>query len=125
MPGRGFCELRSFLLTMLSDKFKAMKKRTFIFLSVMLIGCSSKDKYDVARYYDAPEQNKLLTSIVTFLFDAPPLTLMKDRFRPEHTNYYSFQNSKFSINKYFIAEDGTHYFYVIRPAPNPKAKPAA
>ena len=99
-----------------------MRKRTFIFLSIILIGCSSSDKYDVSRYYDVSEQDQLLTSIVTFLFDAPPLTLMKDRFKPEQRNYYSFQNSKFSINKYFIADDGTHYFYVIRQAPNPKEK---
>ncbi len=76
----------------------------------------------MARYYDAKEQDQLLTSIITYIFDAPPLTMMKDRFKPEHHNYYSFLTSRFSIEKYFVADDGTHYFYVVRPAPSPKEK---
>ena len=99
-----------------------MHKSIFIFFTVLLVSCSSKDKYDVARYYDVPEQDKVLRSIITYVFDAPPLTSMKDRFNLEHRNYYSFMTSIFSIYKYFIAEDGTHYFYIVRPAPNPKEK---
>ncbi len=99
-----------------------MNRLVTVFCFASLIGCSSKDKYDVSRYYDAPEQDKVLASIIVFVFDAPPLTLMKDRFRPEHINYYSSLTSRFSIEKYFIADDGTHYFYLVRPAPNPKEK---
>lgn len=97
-----------------------MKKVLIVIL--ILAGCTSKDKYDVTRYYDAKQQNQVLTSLVTFIFDAPPLTPMSDRFKPEHRNFYSFTASRFSIEKYFIAEDGTHYFYVIRPAPSPQEK---
>lgn len=94
-----------------------MKKFIYIGLIFFLADCSSNDKYDVARYYDAREQDELLTSIVTFVYTAPAYTSMKDRFLPEHRNYYSFLASKFSIEKYFIADDGTHYFYLIRPGP--------
>lgn len=94
-----------------------MKKIITISFLVFLASCSSKDKYDVARYYNVKEQDELLTSIVTYIYTAPTYVTMKDRFLPKHRNYYSFLASKFSIEKYFIADDGTHYFYLIRPAP--------
>ncbi len=93
-------------------------KNLILGLTFLLLNCSSKDKYDVSRYHDAKEQDEMLTSIITYIFDAPPLTSMEDRFKPEHRNYYSNLASRFSIEKYFITEDGTHYFYVIRPAPS-------
>ena len=99
-----------------------MEKRMIIFFAVLLFSCSSKDTYDIARYYDVPEQDKVLTGIITYIFDAPPLTPMKDRFKEQHRNYYSFLSSRFTILKYFISDDGTHYFYIVRPAPSPKEK---
>ena len=97
-------------------------KKAFLLAAIILMSCSSKDKYDVSRYYDAKEQDQLLTNIITYLFEAPQYTTMENRFKPEHHNYYSFISSRFSIEKYFIAGDGTHYFYVIRPAPSPQEK---
>jgi len=93
-----------------------MKYLVAIVSLVFLAGCNSKDKYDVARYYDLHQQDSVLTSIVTYLFTAPPYTQMADRFKPEHRGFYSNLTQKFSILKYFIAEDGTHYFYVMRPS---------
>lgn len=96
-----------------------MKFKTFAAIAILvLMACSTKDKYDVNRYYDVKEQYEVLTSIVTYIFDAPPYTKMEDRFKPEHRTYYSGISGRFALWKYFIAEDGTHYFYVIRPAPN-------
>ncbi len=95
-----------------------MRKSIYLILLLLVAACSSKDKYDVSRYYDGKEQDEVLTSIITYLFSAPTYVSMADRFKPEYRNYYSSIASKFSIEKYFIAEDGTHYFYVIRPAPN-------
>ena len=78
--------------------------------------CSTRDKYDVARYHNPAEQDSVLTSIIAYIYAAPPYTLMKDRFEHRHRPYYSSLTPKFSFHKYFIAEDGTHYFYLIRPA---------
>ena len=94
-----------------------MKKVLSVAVFIFLFSCSSKDKYDIARYYDLPEQQQILASIISYIFSAPPYVKMEDRFKPEHRMYYSSVTSKFSIKKYFIAEDGTHYFYVIRPGP--------
>ena len=99
-----------------------MKNAFLIACFFLLTACSSKEKYDIAKYYDVQEQDQVLTSIVTYIFDAPPYASLKDRFKPEHRNYYSSQASKFSISKYFVANDGTHYFYVVRPGPNTNEK---
>ncbi len=100
-----------------------MNKSILVYISFFLIsGCSSKNKYDVARYYDVQEQDRVLTGIITFLFSAPTYISMKDRFKPEHRNYYSSLTGRVSIEKYFIADDGTHYFYILRPASNTNEK---
>jgi hypothetical protein len=100
--------------------FETMKR--CLLIGLIIASCSAKDKYDVARYYDLPQQDKLLTHILTFMLDAPPSVPMKERFDSKHYNYYSFQTSKFSIVKYFIADDGTHYFYIMRPTSVPGEK---
>ncbi|MBS1977046.1 MAG: hypothetical protein JST46_06725 [Bacteroidetes bacterium] len=95
-----------------------MMKNWSMLLGVLLvISCSQKEKYDVSRYYNPKEQDKILTNIVTYIFSAPPYTKMADRFQPQHKTYYSSINFKFQIEKYFISDEGIHYFYVIRPAP--------
>jgi len=88
---------------------------TLLPAAIILSACSTKDKYDVARYYNPQEQDAVLTSIVSYVFVAPPYTAMKDRFKDNHRVFYSEAASRFSIVKYYIADDGTHYFYIIRP----------
>ena len=88
-----------------------------LILCSLLINCSTRDKYDVALYHNRAEQDSVLTSIIAYIYTAPVYTLMKDRLMPAHRAYYSSLTPKFSFYRYFIAEDGTNYFYVIRPAP--------
>jgi hypothetical protein len=96
---------------------------TVALLATLLLGaCSTKDKYDVARYFKPQEQDAVLTSIVSYVFVAPPYTEMKDRFKDNHRGFYSEAASRFSIVKYYIADDGTHYFYIIRPGPKSTEK---
>jgi hypothetical protein len=95
-----------------------MKNVLFISFAFLIISCSSKDKYDVSRYYDLKEQDALLTSIITYIFIAPPYTLMKDRFKPQHRSFYSSQTPKFSIKKFYKSEGGTCFFLVLRPGFN-------
>ena len=98
-------------------------KKFFLFLVLpMLFNCSTKDKYDVGRYYELPDQDKILASIITYIFIAPPYVKMEDRFKPEHRNFYASLTPRFSINKYFISDAGVHYFYVVRPGPTKNEK---
>jgi hypothetical protein len=87
---------------------------------MLFISCTSKDKYDPSVYYNLQEQDAILTSITNFIFDAPPYTAMKDRFKPAHRAFYSTKTRFFSIEKLFKTNDGRVYFYVTRPAPHPK-----
>lgn len=93
-----------------------MKKVVWVSLLV-LTGCAMKDKYDVTKYYNLKEQDEILASIVAYVFTAPPYVKMNDRLKPEFRSYYLTITSKFAIDKYYIAEDGTHYFYIVRPGP--------
>jgi hypothetical protein len=98
-----------------------MKQSIFIsFPLILLFACNQKPKDDPTKYYNVYQLDSLKTSIVTYLFDAPPYTQMKDRFDIKHRSYYSGMASQFDLNKLVVAEDGKHYFYIIRPAPYPK-----
>jgi hypothetical protein len=90
----------------------------FTILTLMFFfSCASKDKYDPLTYYNAQEKDALLTSIISYIFIAPPYTAMTERFKPEHREFYSGLTSKFSLNELYLAADGTHYFFVLRPGP--------
>lgn len=96
-----------------------------VFLSlffVSLLSCTAGDPYQVSNYYNSEQQDQVLTGILTYILEAPPYTAMKDRFAPEHRFFYSKLTPRFSIEKYFKANDGTHYFYVIRPTANANEK---
>jgi hypothetical protein len=87
-----------------------------LFVILVFGGCAKKDPYDISQYYNPKEQDAILTSIINYIFIAPPYTLMKDRFESKHREFYSSSTSKFKIYKYFISADSTHYFYLSRPA---------
>ncbi len=99
-----------------------MKKYLILGLFFVVAACSSKDKYDVSKYYNAKEQDVILAGIITYIFEAPPYTLMKDRFMDQHKKHYLSLTPKFSLEKFYVAEDGTHYFYVLRPGRNSEEK---
>lgn len=85
-------------------------------LLVLVMGCASKDKYDINKYYNLREQDAILTSIISHIYTAPLYTKMEDRFEPKHRAYYSSLTSKFKIVNYYVDKDSIHYFYVIRPS---------
>ncbi len=92
--------------------------KTLLFASlIFMVACSSQNSYSPDTYYNLHAQDSLKTRIVTYLFEAPPYTAMKDRFKNEHWEFYSNKASKFELNKLYInKKDGKHFFYVVRPA---------
>ena len=100
-----------------------MKYIIALLLSAVVFGaCTTKDKYHIATYYNLHEQDSLLTSIVSYIFEAPTYALKKDRFANKYRGFYSNAVGQFSILKYYIADNGTHYFYVMRPGWRPTDK---
>lgn len=93
-----------------------MKKISSIILIVVVFACNTKDKYDINRYYTPKEQDAILTSIIAYIYTAPLYSKMEDRFEPKHRQYYSSLTSKFKIIKYYVADDSTHFFYLLRPS---------
>ncbi len=81
-----------------------------------MVECITKDKYDVGRYYDLAQQDVMLAKIITYIHTAPPYTLMKDRFKVEHKKFYLKLTPKFLFDKFYVSDNDTIYFYVIRPA---------
>lgn len=88
-----------------------------IVISFLFLSCRGKDKYDVSLYYNKSNQDSVLANIVTYIFIAPPYTSMPDRFKSEHKEFYTDSTllAKFSVLKYYICDDGTNYFLVLRP----------
>lgn len=95
-----------------------MKYLYLFLLFLFFVGCGSKGKYDPGKSFNASEQDSVLASIATYIFDAPPYTSMKDRFKPEHRKYYVEQAPKFSLDQYYVAKNGLNYYYVLRPGPH-------
>lgn len=86
-------------------------------LLLALAGCAGKPNYDVNAYYDLKEQDEILAGIVAHIFTPPLYVKKEDRLKPEHRQYYLSITGKFKISQYFVAKNGIHYFYVVRPAP--------
>lgn len=85
-------------------------------LMICLAGC--KDKYDVAKYYSKPEQDSVVTDIITYIHNRPQFSNSRTRFEQKFRSYYVANLKKMHVEKFFVAKDGIHYFYIIRPSEN-------
>jgi hypothetical protein len=84
-------------------------------LAIVLFA-SCKAKHDVNHQLSIAERDTLLTDIITYVYVRPPYSDWKTRFEPQFRSYYVKQLNKFQFERYFISENGVHYFYLIRPA---------
>lgn len=93
----------------------------------LLVACApSKDKYDPSTYCSDIEKADLLSGIVTYIFNAPPYTQMKDRFKPEHKPFYAANSARlFSLDRLYVNDNGRHYYLVVRPGSNATLRRAA
>jgi hypothetical protein len=81
-----------------------------------LAACSGRNEYSVEKYFSPAEQDTLLADITTYMYVMPRHATPESRFDPKFRRYYVESSRKFRFQKYFIGDDGTHYFYIIRPA---------
>lgn len=100
-------------------------KKISIALLVLVAACSSNsNKYDPATYYKDQERADLLSGIVNYIFIAPPYTAMKDRFKPEHKEFYNFHSQKFTLDQLYVDNHKRHFYLVLRPGPTVDQKRA-
>ncbi|HEU5289057.1 MAG TPA: hypothetical protein VFU05_00345 [Cyclobacteriaceae bacterium] len=97
-----------------------MKKSIVVFCLCGLFLLSCKDKYEVKSYYTQAEQDTLLTNIITYVYSRPTYADWQSRFELKYRKYYVSHIKDFQFQHYFIDEDSTHYFYLIRPARGPE-----
>ncbi|MBX2968791.1 MAG: hypothetical protein KF803_05435 [Cyclobacteriaceae bacterium] len=87
---------------------------SFFSLLIILVSCTEKDS--VNYYYSSTERDSLLTDIITYIYVQPQQATWQSRFDQQFRKYYVSQLSKFNFEKYWVADDGWHYYYIIRPA---------
>lgn len=88
----------------------------FCFTILGLISSACQDKYDVLTYYEPKKRDSLLTDIITYVYTRPQYVDWNSRFNPEYRKYYVSQIPKFTIDRFYRDSNGTHYFFIIRPA---------
>jgi len=75
-----------------------------------------KDPYHVNRHIPKANQDSLLVDVVTYMGVKPRTANWENRTEPIFRKYYIHHAQEYSFHKYFIDENQTHFFYMIRPA---------
>lgn len=75
-----------------------------------------ESNYHIDRFIPQDYQDTLLVDIVTLMGVKPKHANWETRHLPQYRNFYIQQAENFNIYKYFIDEQETHFFYMIRPA---------
>lgn len=92
-----------------------MKKIIFgLLFPIFLFACSSK-KQKPSDYFTDNQADSLLINIVTYIYIPPPKATNQTKFQPQFRDYYTKNLSRFNLQNYYQAQDGWHYFSVIRP----------
>ena len=92
-------------------------KALLLFIPLLIFSCQSNTN-KVSKYFSKNEQDTLLTNIITYVYIKPSYANNATRFQAQFRKYYVENLPKFSLENYFIAPDGTHYFFLIRPVGN-------
>ena len=83
---------------------------------ILLFSCRHSDRLSPGQYLSKDEQDTLLVDIVTYVYLKPPGASNQTRHQSEYRQYYIEKAKLFSLENYYKSEDGTHYFYLLRPA---------
>ena len=84
------------------------------------LACSEEvDTYKADNYYPNEFIDSLMVDIVTFMGGKPRSADYLTRHDEIHRPHFVEQSRDFHIDRLFIDDDGTHYYYIIRPARHP------
>ena len=93
-----------------------MKHAVCIFLvGLGFQACRSTDEFNVDHYYTGSERDTLLTGIVQYVDYVARGATIENRLEPRFRALYVTRLPKYTIDRYHVAADSTHYFFVIRP----------
>ena len=85
-------------------------------LSTLWWGCNSTDPQAAEHYFSNTERDTLLANVITFMYSKAPAANNQTRFEARFRRHYVAQLPNFRFDRYFIAPDSTHYYFVVRPA---------
>jgi hypothetical protein len=71
---------------------------------------------NIDAYYNSAEADSIRVQLVTYIYKPPNKVPMSERFDPQYRGWFTEQMTKFQFLHFHVAEDGTHYFYMLRPA---------
>jgi hypothetical protein len=103
---------------------KNFKYQIYLILGITLFilfsgACSKKVPYDPVSYYSQEFIDSLMIDIVTYMGRKPKAADYVTRNDEIYRPYYIEHSREFYIDKLFIDNDGTNYYYIIRPARHP------
>lgn len=91
----------------------------FIFVALLSVACQQKESYSIDVYFSKPDQDTLMTNIITNIYKVPRGANSKDKHNLEYRSLYVSQLEQFQFVNYHIdLVDSMHYFFLIRPARN-------
>ena len=73
------------------------------------------DKYKISKYYTDSERDTLLTNMITYVYAKAPDATDSTKWKSQFRSFYKKSLPSFYIENYFIAENGWHYYFMIRP----------
>ena len=79
-----------------------------------LFSCNTK-KQKISDYFTDNQRDSLLTNLITYIYIPAPKATNQTKFQPPFREFYKKNISKFTLQNYYKAEDGWHYFLIIRP----------
>ena len=91
-----------------------MKNIIIILLSIIISSCNTK-KQKANDYFTDNQRDTLLINIITYIYIPAPKATNETKFEPQFRDFYTKNITKFNLQNYYQAEDGWHYFSVIRP----------
>lgn len=75
-----------------------------------------KAEYDVHQWFPDNTADTLLTNLVTWIYKRPTAAINQDRSDPQFRGWYLRHTPLFTHLYHQAAADGTHWFYLVRPA---------
>ncbi len=83
----------------------------------ILVNCKGDPEvFSPDNYYATDIKDTLLVNIVTYIGKKARLADYQTRHNPEHRQFYTQQSKDYKLVYYYITDDSTHYFYIMRPA---------
>ncbi|WP_028979683.1 hypothetical protein [Sporocytophaga myxococcoides] len=95
-----------------------MLKKSIIFILLTSVFFSCKKSYDPENLLTTEQKENLLSTLIIQMDKLQSGANMNNRFGEEFKEGYEQRKKLFSLDQYYIDQDGFHYFMVIRRVPS-------